>query len=97
MTKSLKMKPLSKKEMDDERMSRNDDDFDLRGYDVVKREPEIKACPYCGHSGLTHYDWLFTETKEVAFVCRGCGMRGAPCRSLSEAIEAWNALPRKVE
>jgi hypothetical protein len=69
--------------------------LDLQGYDVTKREPEILPCPYCGHDKLTRYNWRFTETKEKAVVCPGCGLTAPSFEELFEAIEAWNALPRK--
>ena len=67
--------------------------FDTQGYDVIKREPELKPCPICG--GKVTY---FSDDVSWAFIrCDNCGIGQQQALQRDKAIEAWNALPRKEE
>lgn len=64
---------------------------------VLKREPKLKACPVCGKGNIA------TGTTESLYgdiihhvYCNDCRITISK-RDKDEAIEAWNALPRKGE
>ena len=66
--------------------------FDRLGYDVVKREPELKACPVCGMNQIEKH----TDKNKWNYIyCGDCTIRTAGFECMEHAIEAWNALPRK--
>jgi len=69
--------------------------LDNMGYNVVKREPELKPCPVCGGNDV---DVKTTQNNRdqtlYHVVCSRCGIANSKYYR-GEAIEAWNALPRK--
>lgn len=66
-----------------------------RGYDVVKRKPEIKACPICGDRDVRIASEEGHITKWLFVICYNCMIRTDGYFSEEAAIEAWNALPRE--
>jgi len=69
--------------------------FDTQGYNVIKREPELKPCPVCGSSNNLEID---DDARGYSIGCDSCEIEQAifyPTKQ--DAIEAWNALPRKGE
>ena len=63
------------------------------GYNVVKREPELKACPVCGGRPT-----IFSSSQGICIECETCEIEQSNFYELQdEAIEAWNALPRKEQ
>lgn len=71
-----------------------------QGFEVVKREPEIKPCPYCGNKmEYSDFDWISHKNDYGAdywVFCFGCGMQGPSFETVEKAIEAWNSFPRDV-
>lgn len=65
--------------------------LDAEGYDVTKREPEIKACPVCGGK-LNIRNW-----SDVRAVCTSCQFAITGYEDEQSLIDAINALPRKGE
>ena len=71
--------------------------LELQGYDVIKREPELKPCPICGNEveivnlGTGYYTEYYIR-------CSNCLIQTVYREfDKNKAIEAWNALPRKGE
>lgn len=56
---------------------------------------EVNPCPFCGEEeALALYDY---PAGSFAVSCANCGFRGpATGYSESDAIAAWNALPRRL-
>lgn len=46
----------------------------------------LKPCPRCGSSKYVVMD------NNTWFFCRDCGWSCKPCRTLDEAIKAWNGV-----
>lgn len=67
------------------------------GYDVVKREPELKPCPNpeCECKKYSVDCDEYDDESHYWVRCEMCGLAGPIEFSKREAIEAWNALPRK--
>jgi hypothetical protein len=76
------------------------EDF-AKGYTVIRKEPEVKPCPFCGnHMKYTDFDWTFHKNdygSDYFISCFGCAMRGPSYPTPDEAIKAWNDLPRKED
>lgn len=81
--------------------------LDLQGYEVTRKEPEIKACPnptceLTEHLEVVKMEWG-TRGKSSWFVhCKNCGYRGGCGHDRAQAIEIHNlivdnVLPRKGE
>ena len=67
------------------------DTLESMNYDVVKREPELKACPICNGKAD-----VYNEARGYSISCDACDIGQETFYELrDEAIEAWNALPRK--
>jgi len=65
--------------------------LDLQGYDVVKREPEIKPCPNCGYEQAE-----YREDYGGCWICLNSFCRLAGPHDDKDG-KKWNALPRKEE
>ena len=70
------------------------------GYEVTltERKPEIKACPVCEKFNVDGKRTTESKVGNIVHhvVCNNCGITISKL-SRNEAIEAWNALPRKGE
>lgn len=65
--------------------------LDLQGFDVVKREPEIKACPNCGYEQAE-----YREDYGGCWICLNSFCRLAGPHDDKDGNK-WNSLPRKEE
>ena len=63
----------------------------LQGYDVTKREPELKPCPVCGGEATK----MISPNGYGYVECSNCRLRQMDDQPEGLAIEAWNAIPRK--
>ena len=72
--------------------------FDKQGYDVTKREPELKSCPVCGREAVyQEMSVLCLEGLTRGYIyCPNCGIEQDTVSPKSKALDKWNALPRNV-
>lgn len=54
---------------------------------------ELKPCPACGSDDVTV---VCDSGSTFAVLCVSCVMRGPRYEDPQDAVEAWNALPRKL-
>jgi len=56
-------------------------------------DEQLKPCPACGPD--TRRERRHLGVSSVQMQCMHCLMRGPAAKSLPEAVEKWNALPRE--
>lgn len=54
---------------------------------------ELKPCPFCGNESVGVDEW---ETY-AQVTCGRCDAAGPCCNDVEEAVERWNAVPRKED
>ena len=62
------------------------------GYDVVKREPEIKACPFCGGECILRNHIEYKKPYSVG--CMECTYSSCSCETSEEAIRLHNLIAK---
>jgi hypothetical protein len=64
------------------------------GFEVTKKKPVLKPCPLCMGTNVG-LDTITYLGNRICAGCFDCRIRTASFDNEEEAIETWNALPRK--
>ena len=73
--------------------------FDTQGYDVIKREPELKPCPNpeCGETNPLNL-YVFPEEDGSCYItCDTCGYNSPYGDTEAEAIRLHNLIAEKAK
>jgi Lar family restriction alleviation protein len=56
----------------------------------MKKNQQLKPCPFCGNKKMTEEDVLFYEHIEYAVICNKCDAAGPFGKTEKQAISIWN-------